>query len=51
MNPTPEQKKVLSRCCKMLKAAFGGLKRVVFDLSKNEDEPDSIKVTWTGKVE
>ena len=49
MNPTPEQKKVLERCARMLKQALGGLKRVIFDLAP-DDAPDTVEYNVRGKV-
>jgi len=49
MNLTPEQTKVLDNCALALKIAFGGLKRIVFDLA-SENEPDKVRWEIHGKT-
>jgi len=48
MNFTPQQNKALQECAKLLKLAFGGLKRVVFDLG-NERQDDRVHWEVHGK--
>ncbi len=46
---TPEQTKVVEKCCRMLKRSLRNMKRVVFHLAK-EDEEDTVNYEVHGKV-
>ncbi len=46
---TPEETKVVGKCCGMLKRSLKGIKRVVFHLAK-EGEEDTVDFEVHGKV-
>lgn len=50
MTLDPEEKKLIERCCKMLKARLKDLKRLVIHLAPNDKEKDSIEYEYHGKI-